>query len=275
LILDSAVRKFFSRESLVQLAATHIGEGFPLLILHGLFGSSGNWTSIARQLSRSFEVFTLDHRNHGLSPRSTEMSYDVMAEDVAEFMDGRGIARAHLLGHSMGGKTVMRLAQQAPERLARLVVVDIAPGATEAGHEGMIRALRSVDLSQVSKREEVGRALAGDIPERRVRQFLLTNLRREPDGRLVWKLNLEAIERNYSALIGPLPNGHPADMPALFIRGGRSNHLRVEDEEDIRRRFPHASFVTIAEAGHWVHAEAPGQFLRAVTRFLGAAEESA
>jgi len=260
---------------MVQLASTHYGEGFPLLILHGLFGSSGNWTRIARGLSRTYEVFALDHRNHGKSPSAAVMSYDAMAEDVVAFMKGHGLERAHLLGHSMGGKTVMRLAQRAPERVARLVVVDIAPGATEAGHKEMIEALRKVDLSKLRTREEVGHALAGEIPELRVRQFLLTNLRRRREGGLSWKLNLEAIAANYAALIGPLPEGDAFDGPALFIRGGRSTHLRVQDEPDIRRRFPNASFVTIENAGHWVHAEVPKPFLQAVTRFLGGGDQLA
>jgi len=258
---------------MVQLASIHTGEGFPLLILHGLFGSSGNWTSIARGLSKTFEVFALDHRNHGKSPSAPVMSYDAMAEDVAAFMKAHGLERAHMLGHSMGGKTVMRLAQRSPACVAHLVVVDIAPGATEAGHEEMIEALRKVDLSKVKTREEAGHALAGDIPELRVRQFLLTNLRRKREGGLMWKLNLEAIAANYAALIGPLPEGDAFDGPVLFIRGGRSTHLRVEDEPDIRRRFPNASFVTIEDAGHWVHAEAPERFLHAVRHFLGGRDQ--
>lgn len=253
----------------MDLASTHTGEGYPLLLLHGLFGSSGNWASVARDLGSTYTVFALDQRNHGRSPRAAVMSYDAMAEDVLSFMGRRGIARAHLLGHSMGGKTVMRLAQREPQRVSRLVVVDIAPGATEAGHEEIVEALRSVDLSRAATRDDVGRALEGEIPEARVRQFLLTNLRRDHEGRLQWKLNLDAIAANYASLVAPLPDDGRFDGPTLFLRGERSRHLRVEDEPVIRHAFPRASFLTVAGAGHWVHADAPEAFLAAVKQFLG------
>jgi pimeloyl-ACP methyl ester carboxylesterase len=196
------------------------------------------------------------------------MSYDVMAGDVIEFLDYHRIARADIIGHSMGGKTAIRIAQRASERLNRLVVVDIAPGSTEALHAETIQALRAVDLSSMHTREEVGRALSHEIPDRRVRQFLLTNLRRDSAGRLSWKLNLEAIAEHHDALLGPMPEGHPVAIPTLFVRGSRSTHLKVDDEVDIRRRFQNVWIVSIDGAGHWVHADRPEQFLDVVRRFL-------
>jgi len=196
------------------------------------------------------------------------MTYPVMAEDVREFMDTVGIREAYVLGHSMGGKVAMVLALRYPERVARLVVVDIAPKAYPPGHLPIIQALKRLDLKRISSRQEADQWLAREIPDAMVRQFLLKYLVRDPAGGFRWQFNLEAIEKNYDKIAGWPPIEGQYSKPTLFIRGGRSSYIQPEDISIIRKYFPRAEIVTIPGAGHWVHAEAPEAFLAQVQSFL-------
>jgi pimeloyl-ACP methyl ester carboxylesterase len=240
----------------------------PLVILHGLFGASDNWHTMGRRLGERFEVLALDQRNHGQSPHSPEMDYPIMARDVAEFIQGRGIRRAHVLGHSMGGKTAMELALAFPELVEKLVVVDMAPRAYSPHHGEIFSGLLGLDLAAYQTRAEVEAALAPTIADKAVRQFLLKNLTRGAAGSFQWKLNLKDICANYGRLSEALAPGRAFERPALFIRGGASRYVRDEDERMIRELFPQAEIKTIAGAGHWIHAEAPEEFLRLVSEFL-------
>lgn len=243
------------------------GHGAPLVILHGLFGSLDNWHSISRRLSERLEVLALDQRNHGQSPHSPEMNYPIMAEDVAKFIRSRGLERANILGHSMGGKTAMELALACPELVEKLIVVDIAPRAYSPRHGEIFRGLLGLNLAEFQTRAQVGDALEPAIPDKTVRQFLLKNVTRDAQGTFRWKLNLKDICANYGRLSEALEE-RVFNGPTLVIRGGTSRYIREEDAELIRRYFPKAQLRTLPQAGHWVHAEAPEAFLELVTGFL-------
>lgn len=245
------------------------GNGKPLVILHGLFGSLNNWNTLGRRLGEHWKVFLVDQRNHGRSPRDPVHTYKAMAADLAELFREQAIPSAHIVGHSMGGKTAMEFALAHPESVLSLVVVDMPPQATEARHDEILDALTGLDLSNFSSREDVDEALRPRIANQAVRQFLLTNLKREEaGGGFAWKMNLDALRKNYGEINRGIDNGRKYAGPVLFIKGGRSPYLSEEDLPFITSLFPSASMQTIPGAGHWVHAEAPEEFLSAVERFI-------
>ncbi|HYD29946.1 MAG TPA: alpha/beta fold hydrolase [Azospirillaceae bacterium] len=254
----------------VELAATEIGGGRPLLILHGLFGSGRNWTTIAKRLAERARVFTLDARNHGNSPWADSMTYPEMAEDVRAFIVAKGLVPAAVMGHSMGGKILMHLALEHPEMVDRLVVVDMAPVAYGHTQLPYVRAMKAVDLSRVSRRGDVDAALAASVPEVGIRAFLLQNLVQE-DRRWAWRINLDVIERDMAAIMDfPMPGGmRPFDKPALFLAGAKADYIRPEHHERIRALFPQAVIEMVPDAGHWVHAEKPSVVVERTTAFLG------
>lgn len=253
----------------VELAFAEAGEGPPLLILHGLFGSGRNWASVAQKLAASRRVITLDLRNHGASPWADAMTYDAMADDVRAFASARGFARFDLMGHSMGGKAAMALALRRGDLVERLIVVDVAPVSYPPALLAYVRALRAVDLGRVARRADADAQLAAAIPDPGERGFLLQNLVIE-GGRARWRLNLPVLERAMAEIAG-----FPDDMagrayagPALFVAGARSGYVAPEHVPAVERLFPRARIVRVPEAGHWVHAERPAEFLAAVTPFL-------
>jgi pimeloyl-ACP methyl ester carboxylesterase len=247
----------------------HSEAGPPVVILHGLLGSARNWSSFARQLGATRRVFALDLRNHGASPWADRMSYDQMADDVRAFLERRGLPTAAVIGHSMGGKVAMRLALAHGEQVDRLVVVDIAPVAYRRGFHAYVEAMRALDLSQIGRRSEADALLAEPIDDAGVRGFLLQNLVSGKD-RLAWRVPLDALAANMPAIMGFPERGgiERYDGPALFVTGGRSDYVRPEHHAEILRLFPNAQIVTIPDAGHWVHAEAPQQFFEVVAAFL-------
>ena len=245
------------------------GDGFPLLILHGLLGASGNWHTLGRtRFGKHFRTFALDQRNHGRSPHSEAFGYDVMAEDVADFMAQRDLDAAHLLGHSMGGKTAMRAALEHPDQIEKLVVVDIAPKAYPPHHEPIFAALRGLELSAYESREAIDAALAEDIASWPVRQFLLKNLSLDGQGGYTWQMNLESIYASYEAISGAVDVEGIFEGPALFVRGANSDYVADDDLAAIHENFPRASLETIEGAGHWVHADQPEAFADVVLDFL-------
>jgi pimeloyl-ACP methyl ester carboxylesterase len=252
----------------MQLHFKEFGQGRAVILLHGLFGSADNWHHIALRLAEHFQVFALDQRNHGRSPHSDEMNYQLMASDVEKFFVTRGIDSAFVIGHSMGGKTAMQFALQFPDRVERLVVADMAPRAYAPAHEKIIAALLALDLSKFQAREQIETALEPEIPKLVLRRFLLKNLGRDAAGGFVWKINLRGLSENYFHLRQPVSALVPFAKPALFIRGGKSNYVNDADEPLIRELFPQSEIKTIAEAGHWVHADKPEEFLRLVSEFL-------
>lgn len=256
----------------VRLAAVEYGAGPPVAILHGLFGSGRNWATIARRLAAHYRVIALDLRNHGASPWAATMDYAEMAEDVRAMLAALGHRTFALIGHSMGGKAAMIAALGQGVAVERLVVVDIAPVAYRPDHLLYVRAMRGLDLATIGRRAEADALLAPEIGDAAERAFLLQNLVFD-GGEARWRLNLAAIERAMP-LLANFPAIQPGTAyrgPALFLSGGRSGYLRPEHEPEIRRLFPNARIVRIANAGHWLHAEQPQAFLDIVDPFLASA----
>jgi esterase len=246
-------------------------HGEPLLVIHGLFGSLQNWTWHCKKLAEDFAVFGLDLRNHGASPHDSTMNYQVMAADVLEFMDDHQIARAHILGHSMGGKTAMQLALMAPERVDALVIADVAPvqyGGERGEHDEIFEGLCALDLATLSSRNEADTQLAQWVDDDVVRQFLLSNLVRGSDGSFVWRINLPVLRASYPRLREAPIATKPYPEEVLFIRGDLSDYILPEHKDELLRLFPKARVKTIAGTGHWLHAEKPETFYRLVHAHL-------
>jgi esterase len=252
----------------MQLHCEELGQGPPLIILHGLFGALDNWHTISRRLGERFRVFTVDQRNHGRSPHSPEMNYRVMAQDVLELMHRLHLSSASVLGHSMGGKTAMQFALLHPDQVDKLVVVDISPRSYSPRHGQIFAGLLSLELNNFRSRQEMEAALEPAIPDLTVRRFLLKSVGRTPAGGFYWKINLRDICENYGHLSNAVSAPAPFNKPTLFIRGALSTYLRDSDISLIPQSFPQAEFQIIPQAGHWVHAEAPEAFLTAVLEFL-------
>jgi esterase len=248
-----------------------VGEGPSLIILHGLLGSADNWRSMSRRLGAHYQVFALDLRNHGRSPHSDILDYDVMVADLREFMEQPALCRTILLGHSMGGKVAMKFAIDYSEKVDRLVIVDTAPKPYEPSQRYLLKAMRSLDLSRYRSFADVDAALAPEVSSESLRQFLIKNLARDENGRLRWKIHLEAIDLNYDKLLRGLLPHRSFNKPTLFIRGGRSNYIEDDDAPLIRQIFPQAEIATLPEAGHWVHVDLPDEFFQTVLNFLNKA----
>jgi len=237
-----------------------------VVVLHGLFGSSTNWRSITKELANDFHVIAADMRNHGESPWSDTMRYGDMAADVALLIDQFRLERPSIIGHSMGGKSAMALAQMDLAQIDKLIVADIAPIAYGHSHEDYVNAMRDIDLQRVSSRREVDELLANSIPEPGIRQFLLQNLIREKEG-YSWRINLEAIQNNMQSLLD-YSLDQVSETETLFIAGEHSNYISAESNESIVRLFPDSRIETIENAGHWLHAEQPARFVETVKSFL-------
>ena len=243
-------------------------SGPPLLILHGLFGCGQNWHTQARALRNRFSVHTLDQRNHGRSFHAREMTYPLMAGDVRRYMDAHKLERAHVLGHSMGGKTAMALALAHPARIDHLVIADVAPKRSEPRYREFLDAMRSLDLPSLDRRSEADRRLRAAVPDTAIRRFLLKNLVPDENGAFRWRVNLAAIDRAYETIFGAPETAGVFPGPALFLRGARSSFVTADDMPAILDPFPGARLQTIENAGHWIHTEQPDAFLDAVRTFL-------
>ena len=243
------------------------GSGQPLIILHGLFGSSDNWRVIAKQLADYAQVITVDLRNHGLSPHSADQNYELMADDLLELIDDLQIGAVDIIGHSVGGKVAMEFSQHYSSYCRRLVVVDIAPKQYADEHSAIFKALLSLDLTLYNRRSDVDTELAKVIGNKAVRQFLLMNLDIDNEV-LTWRINLQSIFNNYVNLLKPVADRRSISLPVCFIKGERSSYILDSDELLIESVYPEAELYTIKQAGHWVHAEAPQDFLTKVIEFL-------
>jgi pimeloyl-ACP methyl ester carboxylesterase len=254
----------------LALHAAETGKGPPLVILHGLFGSGGNWTTVARRLAATHRVIVADLRNHGASPHAEPMDYPSMAADVAALIEARAGGRAAVIGHSMGGKVAMWLTLTRPALVERLVVVDVAPVSYRPTLRAYAAAMRAVPLRAGMRRAEADAALAPAVADPAERAFLVQNLRFDADSAPEWRLNLRTIEAavpTISAFPDPA-DGARYDGPVLVVSGERSGYVRAGHHATTLRLFPRAAFVVVPGAGHWVHAEAPEPFLRAVEPFL-------
>ncbi len=256
----------------MQLAFREYGSGQPLLILHGLFGQSDNWNTLAKRFSENgFHVFTLDLRNHGLSPHSDEWDYILMAEDLKEFIQEHKLQNPIILGHSMGGKVGMFFELKNPGIAKKLIVADIAPRAYEPHHDVVLTALNAVDFSVIKTRKEAEAIMNEHISDFGTKQFLLKNIywKDSETGLMDWRFNLKVIDREYQNIGVEVPN-LSSNIETLFIKGEKSNYICESDLTDIKNRFPNYKLATIADAGHWIHAEKPHEFFEEVMDFIKA-----
>lgn len=254
----------------MKLAYREFGTGQPLIILHGLFGQSDNWNTLAKRFSeKGFHVFTIDQRNHGLSPHSEVWNYEAMAQDLKEFIDEHQLKQVILLGHSMGGKTVLFFEQQFPNMAQKLIVADIAPRAYEPHHDDVLKALNAVDFTNIHTRKDAEAILGQYITDFGTKQFLLKNIywREDKTKQMAWRFNLETITKKYHHIGVEVPL-FKSKTQTLFIRGEKSHYITDKDMIDIRYRFEDVDLKTIANSGHWVHAEQPDAFFNCVMEFI-------
>lgn len=266
----------------MDLSFKKFGSGKALVILHGLYGSSDNWMNIGKIFSQNYQVIIPDQRNHGRSPHSGIHTYESMSEDLLTLLNKEGIKETILLGHSMGGKTAMFFTLLNPERVSKLIVVDIAPknylqpehDKDSSFHAQIINSLLAIDPGKLKSRQDADKALGSSVQSTRIRQFLLKNLGRTKEGMFEWKLNLPTLADNVRELYDfPLtPPSNPQksmlDLPVLFIRGDDSEYIKDSDQSMIHKFFPGYQMVTIFDAGHWVHAEQTEQFIQVINDFI-------
>lgn len=253
----------------MKLFYKQYGENGPaIIILHGIFGMLDNWHNVARKLSEHYTVYTLDARNHGQSPHTDEMSYQAMAEDVIEFADTHQLSDFILVGHSMGGKTAMWTASQFPDRISKLVLVDIAPKKYKPGHDQYFKAFENIPWTDMQSRKEIDEALQQYEPEAGVRLFLAKNVERLDEGGFAVKSNIAALKEAYTEIIDKLNFTKVYQGPVLFILGAKSHYLDEADKPYIEQFFPKAKYVTVPNAGHWVHADNPTGFIQTLENFL-------
>jgi len=255
----------------MQIAKLHhksFGEGFPVLILHGLFGMSDNWKSFGRELSAHFRVILVDQRDHGLSDKTEAFTYEMAARDLKAMLEEESINKVIIIGHSMGGKTAMTFSQMFPEFVKKLIVVDISPIAYKGGHEYIFDAILSIDLDSLGSRREVDLELSQKIPQVGIRQFLMKNLKRTNDGSYNWKANFETLFRSYSS-IGAAIGQKVIEIPTLFVKGDQSDYILEDSVAVINELFINNKIKSIKDAGHWVHQQKPKELLKIVRDFIG------
>ncbi|MCX2744550.1 alpha/beta fold hydrolase [Mangrovivirga sp. M17] len=239
-----------------------------LVILHGLFGSSDNWMSIAKTLEDEFHIYVVDQRNHGQSPHSDEWNYEVMAQDISDFIDEYIGHSTAVLGHSMGGKVAMTLAMQHSEKVKKLLVADIAPRHYPVHHRQILDGLIKVDEANPKSRKEADDVLSDYISEKSIRMFLLKNLGRGENNNLKWKINLEVINDKIEEVGKSQKELEPTDVPTLFVGGEKSDYIRDEDKDLIKELFPESNVIQLKKAGHWLHAEQPESFTTVIKDFM-------
>ena len=247
-----------------------IGEtGKPLIVLHGVFGLLDNWLTISKTIAeQGYILYLVDQRNHGRSPHEEPMDYPTFSADLKEFLGQQHIDNPHLLGHSMGGKTIMQYAADYPGTFDKLVIVDIGPKAYPIHHTKILKGLNAIPIDEIASRNEADAVLAEYEPIVSVRQFLLKNLYRKDDGGFGWRFNLPVLTTSMSKIGNATSYDAPVNNPTLFIRGEKSDYIKDEDWEDILKIFPNAELETIANAGHWVQAEQPKAFVACLMAFL-------
>lgn len=240
-----------------------------LLILHGLFGQSDNFAGLAKQFATFYTVHAIDLRNHGRSFHSDDMRFEAMTADILNYLDHHQIEKCYLLGHSLGGRSVIEFAYEHPDRIEKLIVADMAPKAYPPHHQGILKALNSVDFSKVEKRSDVEETLKQFIPDLGTRQFLLKNVYHAEEGQYAFRFNLKTLTDSYETMVGSdLNNGH-FDQPTLFLKGEKSDYILDSDQDLIAQHFSDFAIQTIPNSGHWVHAENPKAFFEMVVEFLG------
>jgi esterase len=264
----------------MKLFYRKFGNGPPLIILHGLYGSSDNWITIAKKLSDSFTVYLPDQRNHGLSPHSEIHNYDSMRDDLFELVTELRLRKFFLAGHSMGGKTVMAFAVKWPEMINGLAVVDVSPFTNENTkltvfneHLTILKTILSIDMTTIISRGEVEKLLMKKISSEKVRGLILKNLQRNPGDIFTWKINASSLFNNLDRIMAPidLEEGFIqaiTGFPVIFLKGSYSNYLTASDVADIRKVFPASEVIVIQGAGHWIHADKPDELINNFRKLL-------
>ncbi len=254
----------------MKLAYREFGQGQPLIIMHGLFGQSDNWNTLAKQFAeKGLHVFTLDLRNHGLSPHSDVWNYEVMADDLKEFIDDHQLKDPIILGHSMGGKVTMFFEMKYKGIAAKIIIADMSPRAYEPHHDSVLKALNAVDFTKIKTRKEAEAILNSYLDDFGTKQFLLKNIYwKDTENNIMdWRFDLKTISANYNTIIIGVPQGM-SEVPTLVVRGERSNYVEESDLIDFKAHFPNYKLETIMGAGHWIHAEKPKEFFEAVMMFI-------
>ena len=253
----------------MELHFNKSGNGKPLIILHGLFGMSDNWATLSREYAENgFSVYTIDLRIHGRSSHSEIFTYEAMAGDIAEFITKHKLGKVSLIGHSMGGKVAMNLAASHPQLIEKLIVVDIGVKYYPPHHQTVFAAIHAIDPDSLSNRKDAESVLRNVLKEEATIQFLLKNLYWSNKEKLDWRFNATGIEKNIEEVGKALPGSYQVHVPTLFVSGERSGYISQDDLEGIRSQFNDVEFVTIPNAGHWVHAENPQDFFKVTLDFL-------
>jgi esterase len=252
----------------MKLNFKKLGEGKPVIIMHGVFGSLDNWFTVGKKLAENFKVYLLDLRNHGDSFYDNEFTYEAMANDLVNFIESEHVDNPIIIGHSMGGKVAMKFAVNFPQLFEKLIVVDIAPRAYPPHHQQILKGLQSIDLKSLRSRKDADDQLSEYIPDLGVRQFLLKNLTRDSENNFKWKINLPVIAEKIENIGEGLEDRMASDKPTLFIRGENSDYISNDDSISIISFFPNSEIKTVKNAGHWVHAENPEELIRLVEEFI-------
>ncbi|NNL92446.1 MAG: alpha/beta fold hydrolase [Saprospiraceae bacterium] len=255
---------------MTQLNYKEYGSGEPIVILHGLLGMLDNWHALSKKMAEDYWVISIDQRNHGKSFHSDQFSYQLLADDLNQFLMSKHIPSAHLLGHSMGGKTVMQFLNDYSDMANKAIIVDISPKEYEGGHEKIFESLLAIDLTKVQSRKEVENELMAKLDNLGTVLFLMKNLKRKPEGGFEWKANISKLYASYDNIKGSVELDFVIDNPTLFIKGNNSNYITEEDQKNIKTLFDDVQFLDIDDAGHWVHADQPEILLKGVKDFLKA-----
>lgn len=265
----------------MELHYKKYGLGFPLVVVHGLYGSSDNWVGIARELAKNYEVYCLDMRNHGQSPHAIEHTYEAMAGDLYDFVEQQNFNRAIFLGHSMGGKVCMFFANRYPQKVSKLIVADIAPKKYKSmskvqslSHFNILTTMNKLKLSDYENRSDIEQELLKDIKSERIVKFLLKNIRlqKKQQPKFLWKLNVKSLLDQLEEILEGVDASSlkkiSDNFPVLFLKGENSSYITPQDEEIIKRLYQNSTIKTIKNAGHWLHAENPEQFIGEIKRFI-------
>ncbi|MEM9361174.1 MAG: alpha/beta fold hydrolase [Bacteroidota bacterium] len=252
-----------------QLHSRILGEGKPLLILHGFLGMSDNWKTLGNQFAENgFQVHLIDQRNHGKSFHSDAFDYEILSQDLSDYMEQNQISDASIIGHSMGGKTAMQFAISYPNRITKLIVVDISPKFYPPHHQYIVDALTQLNFEEIKSRKQADEVLAQHLADFGIRQFLLKNLYWVEQGKLGLRFNLDILKNKMEEIGESIPATSFFEGLTLFLRGDRSEYILPNDYEEIRKHFPNAQIATVEKAGHWLHAENPKQFFEKALNFL-------
>jgi esterase len=269
-IIKSAILQ--SNTDVLKMKLNHkiIGEGFPIVVLHGLFGMLDNWQSIGKKLAENgFMVYLIDQRDHGKSPFTNTFDYPTLANDLANFMEENWIYNAHIMGHSMGGKTAMQFCFDYPDMVSKMIVVDVWNKNYLGGHEIIFQAIEDIDVSIVENRDDIYQHLLKYNLDEGTIQFLLKNIQRKKDHGYEWKMNVPLLKSSYKNILNKVgEDNQKADKETLFIRGGNSEYILPENFPSIEFQFANSKIITIENAGHWVHADKPNELLEIVLKFL-------